>query len=222
MAGLAGATIVESVPTGTGLMASCFIAPGRGGVGLAGLTFVGIVFGGVILGLTTFWKSGLVCCAVVRGGSIFGTGLCSSLEGGWCGRGVCLSSDFSRDGFDSTIEWPVFRFVEWPAPAPDPGPLDGASVAIESMARIIAPAIVQDRTCRIPAIVISMLARLPNSIIGLEAKGQRPSLICRECSRVQAQNVTVTKPGQVKKYCSASDNQSRLTIDLLVMATSSI
>src|SRR5213083_2976653 len=122
MAGLAGATIVESVPPGTGLMASCFIAPGRGGVGLAGLTFVGIVFGGVILGLTTFWKSGLVCCAVVRGGSIFGTGLCSSLEGGWCGRGVCLSSDFSRDGFDSTIEWPVFRFVEWPAPAPDPGP----------------------------------------------------------------------------------------------------
>src|SRR5207247_10761312 len=62
-AGLAGATIVESVPTGTGLMTSCFKAPGRGGVGLAGLTFVGIVFGGVILGLTTFWKSGLVCCS---------------------------------------------------------------------------------------------------------------------------------------------------------------
>src|SRR5207247_1030964 len=135
MAGLAGATIVESVPTGTGLMASCFIAPGRGGGGLAGLTFVGIVFGGVILGLATFWKSGLVCCAVVRGGSIFGTGLCSSLEGGWCGRGVCLSSDFSRDGFGSTIEWPVFRFVEWPAPAPDPGPLHRASVAIVSRAR---------------------------------------------------------------------------------------
>src|SRR5438046_10767670 len=74
MAGLAGATIVESVPTGTGLMASCFKAPGRGGVGLAGLTFVGIVFGGVILGLTTFWKSGFVWCAVVRGGSILGTG----------------------------------------------------------------------------------------------------------------------------------------------------
>src|SRR2546429_9510116 len=91
MAGLVGATIVESVPTGTGLMASCFIAPGRGGGGWAGLTFGGVVFGGVILGLTTFWKSGLVCCAVVRGGSIFGPGLCSRLAGGWVGRGDWLS-----------------------------------------------------------------------------------------------------------------------------------
>src|SRR5947199_9952698 len=132
MAVLAGATIVESVPTGTGLMASCFIAPGRGGVGLAGLTFVGIVFGGVILGLTTFWKSGLVCCAVVRGGSTFGSGLCSSLAGGWCGRGVCLLSDCSRDGVMSTIAWPVFRCVEWPAPSPHRGTLDAARVPFGS------------------------------------------------------------------------------------------
>src|SRR5207247_11250054 len=111
--GLADPTISEPVPTGTGLMASCFKAPGRGGIGLAGLTFVGIVFGVVILGLTTFWKSGLVCCAVVRGGSIFVTGLCSSLEGGWWGRGFCFSSDFSGDGFDWTLELSAYRFVDW-------------------------------------------------------------------------------------------------------------
>ena len=54
------------------------------------------------------------------------------------------------------------------------GVLDGARVVIERMARIVAPAMVQDRAWKIPAIVSMMLTRFPSSKTGLEAKGQPP------------------------------------------------
>jgi len=48
--------------------------------------------------------------------------------------------------------------------------LDGASVVIDRIPRIIAPTIVQERAWRMPAIVRMMLARFPSSRTGLEAK----------------------------------------------------
>ena len=55
-------------------------------------------------------------------------------------------------------------------------------MVIESIARIAAPAIVHDTACRIPAMVSTMLAMLPSSITGLEAKGSSASKITRTAS----------------------------------------
>lgn len=71
-----------------------------------------------------------------------------------------------------SAECPVlFLFIVRPVAVPEVGLLVGARVVIERIARIVAPAIVQERTWRIPATVTIMLAKLPSSIAGLDAKG---------------------------------------------------
>jgi hypothetical protein len=90
--------------------------------------------------------------------------------GVWCERDPGFSCALSRPVLVSIAIECVFLAVERLAAVPDPS-FDGASVAIESIAIIVAPAIVHDTACRIPAIVSTMLAMLPSSITGLEAKG---------------------------------------------------
>lgn len=70
----------------------------------------------------------------------------------------------------SICERPAF-LLDLPVSVSDPVDLVGASVAIERIARIVAPAIVQETTWSIPAIARIMLAKLPSIIIGLEANG---------------------------------------------------
>lgn len=66
-------------------------------------------------------------------------------------------------------ERPAF-LLDLPVSVPGALNLVGASVAIDRIARIVAPAIVQETTWSIPAMARIMLAKLPNIIIGLEAK----------------------------------------------------
>ena len=72
----------------------------------------------------------------------------------------------------SICECPGFLFG-LPVSVPDLVDLVGASVAIERIARIVAPAIVQETTWRIPALASIMLAKLPSIIMGLEARARQ-------------------------------------------------